>query len=95
VLSIEQLVRDYGDAYEEARICCSDCALFDFSFVHHVRVSGTDAARQIENFAVSNYLLRLFTIPINKSRGYPGSQMQGENYHSIKRSSLTVFPGPP
>ena len=50
MLSIEQLVRDYGDPQEEARRCRRDCALFDFSFVCRVRVRGRDAIRKIEQF---------------------------------------------
>jgi len=50
VLAIDQLVRDYGDPYEEARVCRRDCALFDFSFVHRARVSGKNALLGMESF---------------------------------------------
>jgi aminomethyltransferase len=50
VLSIDQLVRDYGDPYDVARICRRECALFDFSFVHRARVSGRNALREVESF---------------------------------------------
>jgi aminomethyltransferase len=50
MLAIDDLVRDYGDPRGETRRCRQACALFDFSFVFRVRVSGRDAIRNIENF---------------------------------------------
>jgi glycine cleavage system aminomethyltransferase T len=50
MLSIDQLIRDYGDPQAEARSCRQDCALFDFSFVYRARASGRDAIRKIEQF---------------------------------------------
>lgn len=50
MLSIERLIRDYGDPQAEARRCRQDCALFDFSFVYRARASGRDAIRKIEQF---------------------------------------------
>lgn len=45
-----QLVQDYGDAWQEARNCRADSALFDFSFVQRARVSGTDALSRLESY---------------------------------------------
>lgn len=50
MLSITDLISDYGDPREEAMRCRQDCALFDFSFVYRVRVSGRDAIHKIEHF---------------------------------------------
>ncbi len=50
MLSITDLVSDYGDPRGEAMRCRQHCALFDFSFVFRVRVSGPEAIRQIEAF---------------------------------------------
>jgi glycine cleavage system aminomethyltransferase T len=50
VFLIADLVRDYGDPQAEALRCRQDCALFDFSFVYRVRVSGRDVIRRIEQF---------------------------------------------
>jgi aminomethyltransferase len=50
VLSIADLVRDYGDPQREAMRCQQDCALFDFSFVYRARVSGGDVLHKIESF---------------------------------------------
>jgi glycine cleavage system aminomethyltransferase T len=40
-------VRDYGDPYEEVRICRTSCALFDFSFVGQARLHGPKALAAI------------------------------------------------
>jgi len=53
-MSLDSLVRDYGDPFEEALCCRRDCALFDFSFVYRARVSGRDAVRRIEQFQPRN-----------------------------------------
>jgi glycine cleavage system aminomethyltransferase T len=37
------LRRDYGDPEREADACRTDCALFDFSFVHRARLEGPGA----------------------------------------------------
>ena len=50
MLSLMDLVRDYGDPQVEAMRCRQDCALFDFSFVYRVRVSGADVISTIEQF---------------------------------------------
>jgi glycine cleavage system aminomethyltransferase T len=50
VLSIADLVRDYGDPLAEALRCRRDCALFDFSFVYRVRVTGRQVIPRIEQF---------------------------------------------
>lgn len=50
MLSIDQLIRGYGDPQAEAKICRRNCALFDFSFVSRVRASGRDAIRKTEHF---------------------------------------------
>jgi len=50
VLSIADLVRDYGDPQAEAMRCRQDSALFDFSFVYRVRVSGAKVISRIEQF---------------------------------------------
>lgn len=50
MLSIDQLVPDFGDPYREASACRADCALFDFSFVYRARVSGVDAVFELEKF---------------------------------------------
>ena len=50
MLSLADLVRDYGDPQREAMRCGQDCALFDFSFVYRMRVSGRDAIHNIELF---------------------------------------------
>jgi len=50
VLSLTDLVRDYGDPQAEAMRCRQDCALFDFSFVYRARVSGADVIPRIEQF---------------------------------------------
>ena len=50
VLSLADLVRDYGDPHAEAMCCRQDCALFDFSFVYRIRVSGRNAIARIEQF---------------------------------------------
>jgi aminomethyltransferase len=50
MLSLAGLVRDYGDPQAEAIRCRADCALFDFSFVYRVRVSGRDVIRKVERF---------------------------------------------
>jgi len=47
---MDQVIRDYGDPYQEAFRCRTDCALFDFSFVYRVRACGPNAIREIENF---------------------------------------------
>ena len=50
MLSLADLVRDYGDPHAEAMYCRQDCALFDFSFVYRIRVSGRNAIARIEQF---------------------------------------------
>lgn len=50
MLSIADLITDYGDPRTEALRCRHHCALFDFSFVYRVRVSGREAVSVIENF---------------------------------------------
>jgi aminomethyltransferase len=50
MLSLADLVRDYGNPQREAMRCRQDCALFDFSFVYRMRVSGRDVIRKIEQF---------------------------------------------
>ena len=40
----------YDDALEEARRCRRSCALFDFSFVYRVRVSGERVVDRVEAF---------------------------------------------
>ena len=50
MLSITDLVSDYGDPRDEAMRCRQHCALFDFSFVYRVRVSGSEAVSKIEAF---------------------------------------------
>ena len=44
------LVQDYGDPLREALNCRSNCALFDFSFVHRLQVSGSESAIVLEHF---------------------------------------------
>lgn len=39
---------DYGDAPAEARMCRTDCALFDFSFLECARLEGRDARGVVE-----------------------------------------------
>ena len=41
------LRRDYGDPEGEAHACRTDCALFDFSFVHRARLEGPGASDAI------------------------------------------------
>jgi glycine cleavage system aminomethyltransferase T len=50
VLSLSDLVQDYGDPQAEAMCCRQNCALFDFSFVYRIRVSGRDSITRIEQF---------------------------------------------
>ena len=50
MLSIAEMVRDYGDPQGEARRCRQHCALFDFSFVYRLRVSGRKVIHVLENF---------------------------------------------
>jgi len=45
-----QLVRDYGDPWQEARNCRADCALFDFSFVQRARISGANVVCRLETY---------------------------------------------
>jgi aminomethyltransferase len=45
--NLATVVRQYGDPYEEARICRTSCALFDFSFVGRVRLHGPTALAAI------------------------------------------------
>ncbi len=47
---MSQLVRDFGDPVEEARSCRSDSALFDFSFVYRLRLSGANVIAEMEDF---------------------------------------------
>ena len=47
---VPQLVPSYTDPHTEARICRGACALFDFSFVHRVRLEGPDAASATQAF---------------------------------------------
>ena len=44
------LVPDFGDAAAEAKICRTDCALFDFSFLECARLDGVDAQNLVEAF---------------------------------------------
>jgi glycine cleavage system T protein (aminomethyltransferase) len=44
------LVHDFGDAAAEARMCRTDCALFDFSFLECARLEGAQAQNTIEAF---------------------------------------------
>ena len=63
------LIRDYGSWQEEALACRNDCALFDFSFMSRVRISGDGAksalsafqTRQIEDMKINRirYALRI------------------------------------
>jgi len=64
MLSIAQLVRDYGDPQGEAQRCRQHCALFDFSFVYRLRVSGREVIRILENFQPR----RLRDMPIGQIR---------------------------
>lgn len=43
-------VLDYGDPVEEARYCRQGAALFDFSFVYRVSISGLDAISALHRF---------------------------------------------
>jgi aminomethyltransferase len=45
--NLATVVRHYGDPYDEARICRTNCALFDFSFVGRVRLHGPKALAAI------------------------------------------------
>jgi len=49
-LNITSLVRDYGDWQLEARTCRQECALFDFSFMSRVLVSGNEAESTLASF---------------------------------------------
>ncbi len=44
------LTHDFGDAAAEARICRTDCALFDFSFLECALLEGDCARSVIETF---------------------------------------------
>ena len=44
------LIRDYGSWQEEARVCRENCALFDFSFMSRVRISGEGAESALQAF---------------------------------------------
>jgi aminomethyltransferase len=44
------LVHDFGDAADEARMCRTNCALFDFSFLECARLEGVHARSAIEAF---------------------------------------------
>ena len=44
------LVHDFGDAASEARMCRTNCALFDFSFLECARLEGVHARSVIEAF---------------------------------------------
>jgi glycine cleavage system T protein (aminomethyltransferase) len=44
------LVLDFGDAAAEARMCRTNCALFDFSFLECARLEGVQAQNIIEAF---------------------------------------------
>lgn len=44
---VNALVRDYGDAEEEARACRGACALFDFSFMSRARIGGGGAVETL------------------------------------------------
>lgn len=48
-LALGALIRDYGDCAGEAAACRTDAALFDFSFMHRVRVAGPLAARLVQS----------------------------------------------
>ena len=50
MLSITDLVTDYGDPRGEAVHCRQHSALFDFSFVYRARVCGAEAIRNLEAF---------------------------------------------
>ena len=45
--NLATVVRHYGDPYEEARCCRTNCALFDFSFVGRARLHGPKALAAI------------------------------------------------
>jgi len=45
-----QLTRDFGDWSGEARACRSTCAVFDFSFMARVVISGRGAAQVLSSF---------------------------------------------
>ena len=44
------LVHDFGDGAAEARMCRTNCALFDFSFLECARLEGAGARSLIEGF---------------------------------------------
>ena len=49
-LDLQSLVASYGDPLTEARNCRETCALFDFSFVHRVTLSGPLARDCLQHF---------------------------------------------
>ena len=50
MLTFDDLITDYGDPLAEARRCRRQCALFDFSFVYRLRLSGPAVVPVIEAF---------------------------------------------
>ena len=44
---VNALLRDYGNAEEEARACRGACALFDFSFMSRARIGGSGAVEAL------------------------------------------------
>jgi aminomethyltransferase len=47
---MEGLVANYGSPFQEALICRQDAALFDFSFVCRVRITGGGVVSALESF---------------------------------------------